>query len=220
MLSLMPSPSGKDSLHFQGKDIEDFLSEYEHFAAHASLTNEVKCQEIRIYFSKKERHVLDVLDSYAREDWRALKQDLCSLYTSSAEKRTYQPQDIQHFIAKKRKITKLIHFDTYQREFLVISASLEARNALSGYDWDDYFWSGIQPTSLWDVLENELRSKDFWVDLTLPPSMNRVIEVATKFLNQDVYQPRGYSLHSRSIRGRKKKRSLVDSDEESSDDEE
>src|SRR5258708_7365489 len=45
--------------------------------------------------------------------------------------------------------------------------------------------------------------------------MNHVIEVATKFLNQDVYQPRGYSLHSRSIRGRKKKRSLVDSDEES-----
>ena len=89
MLSLMPSPRGKDSLRFRGKDIEDFLSEYEHFAAHASLTNEVKCQEIRIYFSKKERHVLDVLDSYAREDWRALKQDLCSLYTSLAEKRTY-----------------------------------------------------------------------------------------------------------------------------------
>src|SRR5258708_27871989 len=126
MISLMPSPCGKDSLHFQGKDIEDFLSEYEHFAAHTSLTDEVKCQEIRIYFSKKERHVLDVLDSYARGDWRALKQDLRSLYTSLAEKRTYQPRDIQRFIAKKRKITKLIHFDTYRRQFLVISASLEA----------------------------------------------------------------------------------------------
>ncbi len=38
---------------------------------------------------------------------------------------------------------KLLHFDTYQRQFLVITAGLEACDALSGYDKDDYFWSGI-----------------------------------------------------------------------------
>ncbi len=43
--------------------------------------------------------------------------------------------------------------------------------------------------SLCDMLENELRAKDFWTDLTLPPSMDRVIEIATKQLNQDTYQP-------------------------------
>ena len=172
MLSWMPSLHGKNSLCFQGKDIEHFLMEYEHFAAHASLTEEVKCQEIYIYFSKKERHVLNVLDSYAHGDWRALKQDLCSLYTSLAEKRTYQPRDIQCFITKKRKITKLIDFDTYHHEFLVISASLEAWNALSGYDHCDYFWSGIQLTSLQDALEVELKYQNYWTDLTLPLPMN------------------------------------------------
>ena len=126
MLSRMPSPHGRNSLWFQGRDVEDFLSEYEHFAEHANLMEDMTCREIRVYFSKRERRVLDVLDSYAHGDWGALKQDLRSLYTSLAEKRTYQPRDIQRFITKKRKITKLIHFDTYRRQFLVISASLEA----------------------------------------------------------------------------------------------
>ncbi len=143
MLSHMPSPWGKSSLCFHGKDIDEFLSEYEHFAVHANLTDKKKCKEIRIYFAKKEKRVLDMLNSYLTRDWHGLKRELRSLYTSSAERQAYQPQDIQQFIAKKRKITKLIHFDTYHREFLVISASLEAQNALSGYDWDDYFWSGI-----------------------------------------------------------------------------
>ena len=45
--------------------------------------------------------------------------------------------------AKKRKITKLLHFNTYWRQFLVITAGLEAHDTLLGYDKDDYFWSGI-----------------------------------------------------------------------------
>ena len=63
----------------------------------------VKCEEIRIYFSKREKRVLDVLDGYAAGNWEALKEELRSLYTSSAGKRTYQPRDIQHYIAKKRE---------------------------------------------------------------------------------------------------------------------
>src|SRR5260370_15484792 len=159
MYSRMPSPYGKNSLHFHGKDIEDFLTEYEHFADHANLTNEKKCEEIRIYFVKKEKRVLDVLEGYIAGNWRKLKRELKSLYTSSAERKMYQPRDIQKFITKKRKISKLNHFDTYRRQFLVITRSLEARNALSGYDQNDYFWSGIHPTSLRDLLENELRAR-------------------------------------------------------------
>jgi len=154
LLYHMPSPRGKSSLCFHGKDVDDFLTEYEHFAGHANLTDERKCAEIRIYFSKKEKRVLDVLEGYQRGDWSRLKSELKSLYTSSAERKTYQPRDIQRFIAKKRKMSKLVHFDTYRREFRVITASLEARNALSGYDRDDYFWSGIQPTSLATIHES------------------------------------------------------------------
>ncbi len=153
MLPWMPSPCREDSLWFQGKDIDGFLSEYKHFADHASLIDERKCQGIQVYFSKKEKHVLDVLKGYIDEDWQALKEELKSLYTLSAEKKMYQPRDIQWFITKKRDISKLLHFDAYWHEFLVITVGLEARQALSGYDWDDCFWSGIQPTSLWDVLD-------------------------------------------------------------------
>src|SRR5258708_36716650 len=183
MLSRMPSPRGKNSLHFHGKNIEEFLTEYEHFAKHANLTENKKCQEICIYFTKREKRVLDVLSGYCEENWRSLKRELHSLYMSLSEKCTYQPRDIQHFIDRKCKITKLIHFDMYRCQFMVISTSLEVQNALSGYDRSDYFWSGICPASLRDALEVELRNQGFWIDLTLPPPMHRVVEVANKFLN-------------------------------------
>src|SRR5258707_14928306 len=186
----MPSPRGKNSLCFRGKDIESFLTEYEHFATHANLTDSVKCEEIRIYFSKKEKRVLDVLGGYAALNWNKLKGQLRSLYTLSDERKIYQPRDIQHFIVKKRKISKLIHFDTYRRQFLVITAGLQAQSAISAYDHNNYFWSGIRPTSLRDVLENELRACDYWTDLTLLPLIERVIEVAVKFLNRAIYHLR------------------------------
>ena len=113
ILSCMPSPRGKNSLRFRGKDIESFLTEYEHFAMHANLTDEVKCEEIRIYFSKREKRVLDILGGYQMLDWDDLKEQLRSLYTLLAKRKVYQPRDIQQYIAKKRKISKLIHFDTY-----------------------------------------------------------------------------------------------------------
>ena len=54
----------------------------------------------------------------------------------------------------------------YQHQFLVITAGLQAWSAISAYNCNDYFWSGIRPTSLRDVLENELRACNYWTDLT------------------------------------------------------
>ena len=110
----MLSPCGKDSLHFWGKNIIDFLTEFEHFAGHASLMDSQKCDEI---------------DGYMVKDWDSLKKELLSLYTSSTEKKTYQSRDIQRFTVKKRKISKLIHFNTYRHEFQVITKSLESCKA-------------------------------------------------------------------------------------------
>src|SRR5258708_6054415 len=217
MLSQMPSPHGKNSLCFRGKDIETFLMEYEHFAIHANLMDEVKCKEVRIYFSKREKRVLDILEGYQTSDWVKLKRELRLLYMSSAERRVYQPRDLQHFIMKKRKISKLNHFDTYRCLFLVITAGLEAQNALSVYDKDNYFWSGIRPKSLQDILENELRVRDYWTDLTLPPPIDRVTEVAVKFLNRAIYQPRDVSLRSKWTRSKKKRKDSSSSESESSD---
>jgi len=158
MLSRMPSPRGKNSLRFRGKDVEDFLTEYEHAADHANLTDTKKCEEIRMWGLEKfeERAEVSVYFLRGKED---------------------------------------------RRQFLVITASLEARNALSGYDRNDYFWSGIRPTSL-----------------TMPPSMGRVTEVATKFLQRDAYVPRYKKTRPKSVKDRHKKYS-AESDDESSEDE-
>src|SRR5258708_18810260 len=195
-----------------------FLTEYEHFTSHVNLTDEVKCEEIQIYFTKKEKQVLDILEGYAMLNWNNLKGQLRSLYMSSVERRIYQPQDIQHFIAKKRKISKLIHFDTYRCQFLVITAGLQAQSAISAYDCNDYFWSGIRPTSLRDVLENELRACNYWTDLTLPLPIEQVIEVAVKFLNRAIYHPRDVSLHSKWKSAKKKRCDSSLSESELSDD--
>ncbi len=71
----------------------------------------------------------------------------------------------------------------------MIMVSLEKCQALSVYDCDDYFWSGIQPTSLCNILELELRSQNLWTDQMLPPLMGHVINVATKQLEHATYQP-------------------------------
>ena len=72
---------------------------------------------------------------------------------------------------------------------MVIMVSLEKCRALSVYNHDDYFWSGIQPTSLRNILELELRSQNLWTDRTLPPLMGHVVDVATSQLEHTTYQP-------------------------------
>src|SRR5258708_22265222 len=88
VLSRMPGIHGKNSLCFHGKNILEFLMEYECAAKHANLMNTKKCQELRIYFTKKEKCILDVLEGYINENWQELRKELMSLYTSSEEKKT------------------------------------------------------------------------------------------------------------------------------------
>src|SRR6266436_2555890 len=85
------------------------------------------------------------------------------------------------------------------------------------YDRDDYFWSGIRPTSLRDVLENELRARDYWTDLTLPLLIEWVIEVAVKFLNRAIYHLRDVSLCLKWKSTKKKRCDSSLSESESSD---
>ena len=96
----MPSPRGKNALQFKGKGIDEFLAEYEHNAEMAQLTSEKKCRDVKLYFGKKEKRVLEVLAGYRTRNWSQLKEELRSLYTSSYEKRAYQPKDMQRFVGK------------------------------------------------------------------------------------------------------------------------
>src|SRR5258708_7399779 len=89
VLLCMPGLCGKNSLHFWGKNILEFLTEYEQAAEQANLMDMKRCQEIRIYFARKEKWVLDVLEGYINKDWQVLKRELLSLYTSLEEEKTY-----------------------------------------------------------------------------------------------------------------------------------
>src|SRR5258708_4279622 len=79
----MPNPRNKGSLHFKGKDIDVFLSKFEYYTDRARLTEFQRCDFICLYFSKKERKVLDILEGFQCRDWGKLKEELWSLYSSS-----------------------------------------------------------------------------------------------------------------------------------------
>src|SRR5258708_15880230 len=77
----MPNPRDKGSLHFKGKDIDVFLSKFEYYADHAHLTEFQRCDFIHLYFSKRERKVLDILKGFQHRNWDQLKEELWSLYS-------------------------------------------------------------------------------------------------------------------------------------------
>ncbi len=125
ILSQMPSPHSRNSLCFWGKDINGFLSEYKCATSQANLTDEVKCEEIWIYFMRKEKWVLDILKGYVMLNWNNLKGQLRSLYTSSVVRRIYQPQGISISLQKRKRFWKrfiliLIHTDKISWSSLLV----------------------------------------------------------------------------------------------------
>src|SRR5258708_899716 len=111
----MPNPCDKDSLHFKGRDIDIFLSKYEGYADHAHLTEFQRCEFLRLYFSKKERQVLDILKGFQYHDWDKLKEELWTLYASSCASGSVPPL----------------------RERYELKCNQEVRNELAGHKRDD-----------------------------------------------------------------------------------
>ena len=80
---LMPNPRDKGLLHFKGKDIDVFLSRFEYHADRACLTEVQRCKFLCLYFSKKERKFLDILEGFQCRNWSKLTEELWSSYSSS-----------------------------------------------------------------------------------------------------------------------------------------
>src|SRR5258708_22606208 len=79
----MPNPRDKGLLHFKGQDIDVLLSRFEYYTDRAHLTEFQRCRFLCLYFSKKERKVLDILEGFQCRNWSKLTEELWSLYSSS-----------------------------------------------------------------------------------------------------------------------------------------
>src|SRR5258708_5930998 len=120
--STMPNPCDKGLLHFKGKDIDVFLAKYEGYADHACLTEFRRCKFLHLYFSKKERWVLDILEGYWCHSWDKLKEELWSLYSSSCASGTLSP-----------------YAEKYEPKY-----DQEAKNEFAGYEANGSQASGSQ----------------------------------------------------------------------------
>ncbi len=78
----MPNPRDKGLLHFKGQDINVFLLRFKYYTDRAHLTEFQRCEVLRLYFSKKERKVLDILEGFQCRNWSKLTEELWSLYSS------------------------------------------------------------------------------------------------------------------------------------------
>ena len=88
----MPSPRGENALEFRGRDIDKFLEEFEFYARRAHLSGEKKCRQVRLYFQKQEKRVLNMLRGYQTRDWDILKAELRSWYPLSRHHRVSGPE--------------------------------------------------------------------------------------------------------------------------------
>src|SRR5260221_1035353 len=90
-LYFMPNTRNKEDLHFKGKHIDKFLSKYECYVDRAHLTEVQRCEDLRFYFSKREKRVLDILKGYQNRNWSQLIEELLLLYTSSSKSYAIAP---------------------------------------------------------------------------------------------------------------------------------
>ena len=144
----MPEPRSRDAPKFTGKRILRFLADYEYCANAAGLTDEQKVTQIVRYCDTKSEQFMESLSEFETKDWDQFCKQLLECYPSKEEKPYYKVDHLIRLVKKPRKLTTIKRFNSYYRDFVVISKALEDRKALSQVDKHDYFWRGIKPAAL------------------------------------------------------------------------
>ena len=181
----MPRRLSKDAPSFNGKRIEDFMTEFEALAANASLTNADKCKWMAIYSKGSAHEVVSSLKEIEDGNWTDAKALLLHLYKARDSKKHFNNDSLRRYTHKRRVIRRRAEFDAYHRGFLVIYNPLKKKDIITDRERDHRFYTGL-PKSLRKLIKEELKSKKKW-DNTKPPEINDVITEARDMLKDDAY---------------------------------
>jgi len=179
-----------------------FIQHYERLCGLNNVTQDKdKCETITQYCSKKVGEFIEALESYARDDWADLKNDLLKFYDSDRDSKRYRQKDIIAYTQETwlKKIKDLSTWKRYTRGFVRIGGWLKSQKKITEDEHATYFWQGI-PRTLRLRIENRLLAQEPTRTLAKPWEVSKVEGAAEAILQRDRFD-----------------RNLADSDEEEQD---
>jgi hypothetical protein len=184
----MPGPRSRDAPRFEGRKLKRFLDEFEVLSNAADLTDKQKCEYLLRYCRGEAEEFVESLQEYEERNWILLEKKLLESYPPEDEERLYTTRTLVSFVKQERIISDTNSFDKYNRRFGVISRALDRKGMLAERNRNDYFFKGIKPVSLRRHITTILEREAKWLDLSAPPPMLNVIDVARKHLQRDRYK--------------------------------
>ena len=182
----MPRKWAREAPAFWGSDIEDFLSDFEALAEAAQLTEEEKCRWLIRYSRGPAEEVINSLPQTRNNDWEGTKTVLLNLYKATDNRKKYTMKTLVNFSHRKRNVSNRSEFDAYHRSFIVIAQSLLRQDLITDKIVNHRFFRGLLPT-LRGLVKEELKVTQRWV-YTAPPSLERVVSIVRRLLEDDAYQ--------------------------------
>ncbi|KAF5385194.1 hypothetical protein D9615_001517 [Tricholomella constricta] len=146
--SEMPSPRAKDAPEiFKGnyKDIQRFLSRFNNLCKLYNVPDPEKCDRILDYCSYNVTQLIQGLQSYHDQDWKALEKKLLWHYDADRRDSENNISNLKRLVNSwsSREITTLTRWKKYEREFVTIGGRLLKDGMIGEEEQACYFWEGI-----------------------------------------------------------------------------
>ena len=196
--SSMPMPSSRDAPRFTGKNLREFLADYEIGTSGAGWDESQKCKRLPLYCKRPMRDLIGTFDEVVNgKDWASLKRKLSDLYHPDYYRPRYTRKDIEKYVHRKRTITKRMHFAEYYRDFMMRVQYLKPK-PLHPEDRNLLFWEGL-PRQLQRDIYGDLKAMDPRLDRSVAQDVEVIKKVALAILDKDsVYSRISYSRVSKN----------------------
>ncbi|KAF9521213.1 hypothetical protein BS47DRAFT_1357118 [Hydnum rufescens UP504] len=146
--------SERDAPKFTGRNLREFLADYEVGTGEAGWDESQKCKQLPLYCKKAVRDLTSTFEEVTSgHGWDALKKRLSDLYQPDYHKPHYTRRDIERFINKKQIISKHSHFAQYYCDFMTKVQYVRPK-PLNSEDKNLFFWEGLPRSLQKDIYED------------------------------------------------------------------
>ncbi|KAJ7651251.1 hypothetical protein FB45DRAFT_1018599 [Roridomyces roridus] len=145
---------------FKGKytEVSDFIRHLERLFKKCKITDDAdKCNYLMEYCSNDVQILIRSLDSYRRQQWSALRDEVLQSYDADRALEKYKPMDVITFTLKTKNTPcyTLTEWRKYKVKYITVAGGPYQRGHITRADYHTYFWVGIHQ-SLRMILENLL----------------------------------------------------------------
>ena len=140
----MPSPRSKTAPRFNGKNLTEFINEYEIHAKAAMLEKDEKAKLLMSYLSMKIRHTVEDLPEFKAKNWDKMVERLNRLYYSADHRYRPSQTKFRDFVKNTRKFKRRVDLDKYTSKFLLMSNKLVENSQITPAKQDRSFFAACQ----------------------------------------------------------------------------